>query len=79
VTSHATMGGVIACGIVEIMRSRAEALAAAGRVLAEARVRRDSLSPEEAAQAAYVPGGRSVEELTAIVREQRRRARASLN
>ncbi|WP_433444517.1 hypothetical protein [Nonomuraea sp. CA-141351] len=58
------------------MTTRAEALAAAGRVLAEARARRDALSPEDAARAAYVPGGRSVEELTAIIREQRRRARA---
>lgn len=58
------------------MTTRAEALAAAGRVLAEARARRDSLSPEEAARAAYVPGGRSVEELAAIIREQRRRAHA---
>ena len=32
---------------------------------------RDSLSPEEAAREAYVPGGPSVEEITALIRELR--------
>ncbi|WP_336206940.1 hypothetical protein [Nonomuraea sp. LPB2021202275-12-8] len=56
------------------MKTREDALAAAGRILAEARARRDALSPEEAARAAYVPGGRYMEELAAIINGQRRRA-----
>ena len=53
------------------MPTRAEALTAAGRIFAQARARRDALSPEDAARAAYMPGGPSIEELVALIREQR--------
>ena len=48
-----------------------EAVRNAGRVLAEARAIRDSLSPREAAEQAYEPGGRSVDELEDVIREMR--------
>ncbi|NRQ34704.1 hypothetical protein HII36_23135 [Nonomuraea sp. NN258] len=51
------------------MTTRAEALTAAGHILAEARARRDALSPEDAARAARMLGGASVEDLTATIRE----------
>ncbi|MEU5863465.1 MULTISPECIES: hypothetical protein [unclassified Nonomuraea] len=53
------------------MTTRAQALAAAGRTLAQARARRDALSPEEAAHAAFTPGGLSIEELATLIRKQR--------
>jgi len=38
-------------------------IAAAGRVLAEATARMNSMSPREIAEAAYTPGGPSLEQL----------------
>lgn len=46
-------------------------IAAAGQALAAARARRDSLTPEQAAAEAHVPGGPTVEELTERIRAQR--------
>lgn len=46
----------------------------AGRILAAARERRDSLTPREAAQAAHVPGGPTVDQLEAQIRADRRQA-----
>lgn len=46
-------------------------IAEAGRILARARARRDSLTPAEAAREAYVPGGPPLEELAAAIRAQR--------
>ncbi|RCG27238.1 hypothetical protein DQ384_26330 [Sphaerisporangium album] len=54
-----------------------QAIASAGRILAAARQRRDSLPPEEAAREAYVPGGPSIEELTALIERHRAEARAA--
>jgi hypothetical protein len=53
------------------MSARDDRVEAAGLVLAQARARRDSLTPEEAAAEAYVPGGPSVEELTDRIRAMR--------
>lgn len=53
------------------MTTRAEAIAAAGRVWAAACARQAALSPREAAKEAYVPGGPSVAEIEALIREQR--------
>ncbi|WP_146615654.1 hypothetical protein [Nonomuraea aridisoli] len=61
------------------MPTRAEALTAAGRILAQARARRDALSPEDAARAAYTPGGPSTDELAALIREQRAVAAAEFS
>ena len=47
-------------------------------IVARARARRDSLSIEDAARAAYIPGGPSVEEIAAIIRAHREDARAEL-
>ena len=47
------------------------AIAAAGEALAAAWERFDSMTPAEAARAAYMPGGPSVEELEARIRELR--------
>lgn len=55
-----------------------QAIAAAARVLGRARSRRDSMSPREAAEAAYTPGGPSVEELEALIVRFRAEARAAL-
>lgn len=49
----------------------------AARVLALARAERDAMSPEEAARAAYEPGGPSVEEIAATIRRHRAEARAA--
>ncbi|MEU8195200.1 hypothetical protein AB0C10_15610 [Microbispora amethystogenes] len=57
---------------------QAEALASAGRLLAQARAARDILPVHEAARRAYRPGGRPVEELEDLIRAQRDRARAKL-
>jgi hypothetical protein len=43
----------------------------AGRILARARARRDSLPVEQAAAEAYVPGGPSVDELADRIRALR--------
>ena len=55
--------------------TRAEALAAVGRILARARVRRDALPVLDAARAAYVAGGPSVEDLARLIQAQRDAAR----
>lgn len=47
-------------------------------IVARARARRDSLPAEDAAQAAYIPGGPSVAEIEAIIRAHREDARARL-
>lgn len=52
-------------------RTREESIAAAGRALADAISRRDSLSPHQAALEAYVPGGPSVDELEDRIRRRR--------
>lgn len=52
-----------------------EAISEAGWVLAQGTARRDSLTPEEAARAAHVPGGPSVDELAARIRSQRARSK----
>ena len=48
-----------------------EAIRNAGRVLAEARAIRDSLTPREAAEQAHEPGGPSVDEIEDRIREMR--------
>lgn len=53
--------------------------ASAGRILSEGRALRDSLPAEEAARLAFVPGGLSVEELTALIEQHRAEARAALD
>lgn len=54
-----------------------EATGAAARILGIARGRRDSLTPEEAAKEAYVPGGPSVEEIAELIRRHRAERRAA--
>ena len=51
--------------------TREEAIAAAGRVLADGIAEQLSRTPNEAAEAAYVPGGPSVDELEDRIRAQR--------
>lgn len=58
-------------------RPTPEQITAAAQLFAAARARRDSLSPEEAARQAYVPGGPSVEEIAALIRELRGEQRAA--
>lgn len=53
------------------MTSRGEAVAAAGTVLARAWAAQDERTPREAAEAAYVPGGPTVPQLEARIRERR--------
>lgn len=53
------------------MKTREECLAAAGRVVAAAQERLNSMEPHEAAVAAHRPGGPSVAELEARIRAQR--------
>lgn len=53
------------------MTTREEAIEAAGRVWAAACARQAALTPREAAQEAYVPGGPSVDELEARIRARR--------
>lgn len=55
---------------------RGQALSEAARILAEARARRDAMTVREAALAAHVPGGPSIDELAALIQAQRDRARA---
>ncbi|GII51936.1 hypothetical protein Pth03_03250 [Planotetraspora thailandica] len=54
--------------------TKAEAIAAAGKILARARAERDALPVREAAIAAHRPGGPSVDELEDLIRTQRVRA-----
>lgn len=56
-------------------QSRAQAVAAFGRTLRQARTIRDSLPPREAARLAYTPGGPSVDEIEALIRQHRAEAR----
>ncbi|MFY7069620.1 hypothetical protein ACOQFV_27495 [Nocardiopsis changdeensis] len=55
----------------------ARRIRAAGRILADARRVRDSLSPREAALLAYRPGGPSVDELTEMNERWRAEALAA--
>lgn len=55
-----------------------EACHAFAVIVGRARHRRDSLPVEEAAAAAYIPGGPSVEEIADLIRSQRDRARARI-
>ena len=48
-----------------------ERIAAAGRVLAQMCARQSALTPRQAAEEAYRPGGPSVAELEARIRAQR--------
>ncbi|MDN3356029.1 hypothetical protein [Actinomadura sp. DC4] len=57
------------------MTTYAQAIADAAQVLADARAHRDSLTPEQAAAEAYVPGGMPVEEIAALIRRHRAEAR----
>ena len=52
-------------------RPSPEAIARAGRALAEGRARDDAMSPRDLAEAAYQPGGLSVDELEARIRARR--------
>lgn len=52
-------------------RTQQECIAAAGAALAAAIERREALSPRQAAEAAYRPGGPAVDELEARIRRQR--------
>lgn len=53
------------------MTTRAEAIAAAGRVLAEGIAEQASRTPRAAAEAAYVPGGPTIDELEDRIRALR--------
>jgi hypothetical protein len=55
---------------------REVAMRRAGRILAAARAERDAMTPEDAARAAYSPGGPPVEEIAALIRQHRAEARA---
>jgi hypothetical protein len=55
-----------------------EACAAAGAALRAGRIARDSMSPRDAALAAHRPGGPSVDEIEALIRQHRAEARAAL-
>ncbi|WP_067470086.1 hypothetical protein [Actinomadura macra] len=57
--------------------TRQEAMRAAAQVLVNARARIALMTPEEAARAAYIPGGPSLEELAAKVRHLREQARSA--
>ncbi|HSX68773.1 hypothetical protein [Nocardioides sp.] len=52
-------------------KTREECIAAAGRALAEARALCAAMTPREQAEAAYQPGGPSVEEIEDRIRERR--------
>ena len=47
--------------------TKTQAVADAGRILAEARARRDAMTVREAAEAAYTPGGPSVDDLARLI------------
>lgn len=51
--------------------TREECLRAAGRALAEARAICAGMTPREQAEAAYQPGGKSIDELEDLIRQQR--------
>ncbi|WP_017972486.1 hypothetical protein [Actinopolyspora halophila] len=51
--------------------TRQECIDRAGKILARARARRDSLPPREAAEEAHYPGGPSVDEIEAQIIRQR--------
>lgn len=53
------------------MPTREEALDAAARILADGLALRDSMSPADAARAAWTPGGPSVAELEQRIRADR--------
>lgn len=53
-------------------------ISAAARILGRARAERDALPAREAAEAAYVPGGPSVDELEALILRQRAEALAQV-
>lgn len=53
------------------MTTREEACRAAGAAFAEGLILRDSLPVEEAARIAYTPGGKSIEEIKALILERR--------
>ncbi|MEV7770459.1 hypothetical protein [Kitasatospora sp. NPDC086791] len=57
-------------------RTREQAIAAAGQILAAARVERDALTPEEAALAAWFPGHElgTVDAIRDLIVKQRARA-----
>lgn len=59
-------------------QAHAEAVAAFGRTLRQARTIRDSLPPREAALLAHTPGGPPVEEIEALIIRHRREAREAL-
>lgn len=61
------------------MTTKDEALRAAGRGLAVARVERDALSPRKAAEAAWYPGHQlgTVEAIEALIISQREQALAA--
>lgn len=57
------------------MTTKEEALQAAGRILAIARLERDALSPRKAAEAAWYPGHElTVDAIEALIIEQRQAA-----
>ena len=60
------------------MSSREDAIAAAGRVWASVCARQDSLSPRQAAEEAYRPGGPSVDELERRIAARRQAAATPL-
>lgn len=53
------------------MATQAECLDAAERAAGRALARRERLTPEDAARAAYRPGGMSVEAIADLIRRQR--------
>jgi len=53
------------------MTPRQQAISAAGRVWAAGCARQAALTPREAAEEAYVPGGPSVDELERRIRRRR--------
>lgn len=59
------------------MPTRDEALTAAARIYADGLALRDSMTPADAAAAAWRPGGPSVEELEERIRAQRAQAGAA--
>ncbi|WP_185949381.1 hypothetical protein [Microbispora sp. KK1-11] len=52
-----------------------QALNEAAQIFADARARRDSLPADQAAREAWVPGGPSVTEITALINRQRAQCR----
>jgi hypothetical protein len=56
------------------MGDREQRLDEAAQILVDECARRDGLSPEDAARAAWSPGDRGVEEIADLIRSQRREA-----